>query len=329
MDIKNIEIFKTGTWNGHKITEKILEDIVYSFSKIGNKIKPFLKLGHNDEQELLQKDGMPSAGWVTNLKKVGTSLFADFNSIPEKIATLIENKAYGRMSIELFNNLIDTENDTKYNKVLKAVALLGGDTPAVLSLDDMIDLYTDDSIKYDTIETYNNLETEDFMSDDKNVALQLENEKLKNTNENLKKELVTVTDDFTKKLDEKTKEVETIEFSKKETEVKAFIESAVKDGKVTPAQVESYTKLAMSDGVLLFSKDGEDKTQFETIKELIGNSEPVVDFKDTTHETEVENPDLSNDDDGSKLMATAEKYSLDNNVSYKDALIIVAGMEEK
>ena len=328
MDIKNIEIFKTGTWNGHKITEKILDDIVYSFSKIGSKIKPFLKLGHNDEQELLQKDGMPSAGWVTNLKKVGTSLFADFNSIPEKVATLIENKAYGRMSIELFNNLIDTENDTKYNKVLKAVALLGGDTPAVLSLDDMIDLYTDDSIKYDTIETYNNLETEDFMSDDKNVALQLENEKLKNTNENLKKELVTVTDDFTKKLDEKTKEVETIEFLKKETEVKAFIESAVKDGKVTPAQVESYTKLAMSDGVLLFSKDGEDKTQFETIKELIGNSEPVVNFEDTTHETEVADPELS-DDDGSKLMAKAEKYALDNKVDYKDALIIVGKEEEK
>ena len=63
-EIKGVEIFAVGTWNGNKITLKTLNDIVQSFDKTKGFLKPPLKLGHNDEQNLIAKDGLPAAGWV-------------------------------------------------------------------------------------------------------------------------------------------------------------------------------------------------------------------------------------------------------------------------
>ena len=79
--IKDVEIFSTGTWNGKEITEKDLDNIVDAFSKTKEVVRPFLKLGHDDNQKLIQNDGLPAAGWVENVRKVGGKLRADFVDI--------------------------------------------------------------------------------------------------------------------------------------------------------------------------------------------------------------------------------------------------------
>lgn len=144
-DIKNVEIFATGTWNGRKYTDKDLDDIVNSFGHVG--FEPPLKLGHNDGQKMLQKDGLPAAGWVENIKKVGSKLVADFKDVPKKIFELLEKKAYKTKSVEIYHNLT-VQGGKTFSHVLKAVALLGADIPEVEDLKDVLALYDGEGREY-------------------------------------------------------------------------------------------------------------------------------------------------------------------------------------
>ena len=101
-DINNVEIMAEGTWNGNKITSETLGEIVAGFEATKDFNRPVLKLGHNNEQKLLAEDGLPSAGWVSNVYIKGKKLFANFVDIPEKIFSLIEKGAYNKVSVELF-----------------------------------------------------------------------------------------------------------------------------------------------------------------------------------------------------------------------------------
>jgi len=136
--IKGVEIFAAGKWNGDEYTEADLDEMVRAFNEDSQR-KPPLKLGHDKGQKLLQKDGFPAAGWITNLYRQGSKLMADFSEIPAKIYDLIAKKAYRKVSSEVFWN-IDV-NGKQYKRKLAAVALLGGDMPAVNCLDDVLALY--------------------------------------------------------------------------------------------------------------------------------------------------------------------------------------------
>jgi len=142
--IENWEIFAAGSWNGSggKSTWTIedLDSMVSAFAETAKEMKPYLKLGHSEKQALLQQDGYPAAGWVTALKRVGDRLVATVSGIPSKIYNLIKAKAYGRVSSEIYKNA--ELNGKKFSRILKAVALLGADTPAVTTLQDQIDLYS-------------------------------------------------------------------------------------------------------------------------------------------------------------------------------------------
>lgn len=138
-NIKGVEIFAAGTWNGDAYTDSDLDTLVNAFKATKDALKPYLKLGHSEDQTLLAEDSLPAAGWVANIYRVGHKLLADFCDIPNKIADLIKAKAYKRVSSEIFVNV--NVNGKKYPYALKAVALLGGETPAVQTLDDIHALY--------------------------------------------------------------------------------------------------------------------------------------------------------------------------------------------
>ena len=139
--IKDVQIFKAGTWNGKTITEDDLDKMVQAFSETKPKgVAPFIKLGHNDEQAIIKSSGEPAAGWIENVKRVGNALYCDFVDIPKKIFEAIKNKAYRKVSIEMLNNFeIDGK---KYPKFLYAVSLLGAELPAVSTLDDILARYS-------------------------------------------------------------------------------------------------------------------------------------------------------------------------------------------
>lgn len=138
-DRNNVEIWSAGTYNGDTYTDADLEAMARSFAELQGEYKPYMKLGHDAGQALLQKDGYPAAGWVTNVRRVGSKLYADIKQIPKRLAELIDAKAYGRFSPEIWWNM--KHNGKTYSRVLKAVALLGADVPANPTLADWITLY--------------------------------------------------------------------------------------------------------------------------------------------------------------------------------------------
>lgn len=137
--VPGVEIFASGTWNGDSYSNRDLEDMVAAFNDTKAKFKPFLKLGHDDGQKLLQADGLPAAGWLDNLRIKGTKLVADFVDVPKKIFELIKNKAYRKVSCEIYWN-VDI-NGKVYPKMISACSLLGSDHPAVSSLDDILSMF--------------------------------------------------------------------------------------------------------------------------------------------------------------------------------------------
>jgi hypothetical protein len=136
--IRGVEIFSAGVWNGDEYSEKDLDEMVRAFND-HPKQRPFLKLGHDNSQKLLQQDGLPAAGWIGNLYRKGKKLVADFIDLPEKIYELLERGAYRKVSAEIYWNAKIGEE--MYRRVLGAVALLGADTPGVTNLNDIFEWY--------------------------------------------------------------------------------------------------------------------------------------------------------------------------------------------
>lgn len=139
--IEGVEILRVGKWNGREYTHNMLQDMVDAFNELKLVYEPPGKLGHDKDQDLLQSDGYPAAGWVSSLKKASDRLIADFKDVPAKLAELIDAGAYKKRSSEVWFNM--TFQGNTYPTVLKAVSWLGADAPAVSGMSDIFDMYTD------------------------------------------------------------------------------------------------------------------------------------------------------------------------------------------
>lgn len=119
--LTGVEIFRAGMWNGDKYTVKDLDDMVAAFGSIG--FKPPVKYGHEE------KSGAPAVGWVENLRRTGDMLVADLADLSEVAYQAIKDRRYDGKSAEIFWNL--KRGGQFFRRVLKAVALLGAEIPAV------------------------------------------------------------------------------------------------------------------------------------------------------------------------------------------------------
>lgn len=122
--IKNVELFRTGTWKGRRYSERDLDDMVGAFPSVGYQVP--IKLGHDE------KSGAPAFGWVDTVRRSGDRLVGDFRDVPGPLADMIASRRYDHVSVELFHNV--TRGQNKFPTALKAVALLGAETPAVADL---------------------------------------------------------------------------------------------------------------------------------------------------------------------------------------------------
>ena len=122
--IKDIEIFRAGNWNGDDYTERDLDAMVDAFDVVG--FKPPVKVGH------AEKSGDPAFGWVAGIRRVGDRLIATLKDIPDQLFEMIRQRRYDSVSSEVYWNL--NRNGVTYPRVLKAVALLGAEVPAVSDL---------------------------------------------------------------------------------------------------------------------------------------------------------------------------------------------------
>lgn len=134
--IQEMEIFRTGTHNGEPFEDQDLLQIVENFNALKNDIRPKLKITHDKNQRTLA--GLASYGDIIDVyiraATDGTKrLFATIINVPKKVADWIKERRFPERSIELYGKLkLGTSEDGKvYRNVLKAIALLGSEMPAV------------------------------------------------------------------------------------------------------------------------------------------------------------------------------------------------------
>lgn len=336
-EIKGVEIFAAGTWNGDTYTEKDLDAMVSAFRETSSFFKPYLKLGHNDEQQLIQNDGLPAAGWIGSIYRIGEKLMADFVDIPQKIFELIENKAYRKVSSEIYWNI--NIKETKYPYLLGAVALLGADTPAVSTLNDILSLF---GLKdFDKIKIYANEEKSTIVKQysfkpddqgDKNMKteaelkleleLQAEKEKRAKLEADAKEYALNRAD-----IDAELKKLreEKAESDKKAADALLKAEEARKEGYAAALVAKKVITPAMKPYVLAFI--GEDKKEYsfekdeklskEALLEKILKLHTAADVNtDEGSEAGQERKEGNSDD---VLNEKIEKYMEENKCSYKMA----------
>ena len=151
-EIKGVEIFATGTHNGDSYDERDLDDIVSAFQRLD--FQPPLKSGHSKDEP-----GMPSLGYVSNLRRQGKKLVADFTDLPQIVYDYIKDKRFNRVSSEVYWNL--KRGDGTFRRALKAVALLGAEIPAVAGLRPLHELFSAEAGDVHTAEAINLFSSQD------------------------------------------------------------------------------------------------------------------------------------------------------------------------
>lgn len=338
-------ILSTGKWNGTIVNEEMLDDMIKSFGKLKDKRAVPLKLGHSKDQRLLQGNGYPAAGWITNIYRKGKQLFADLSEIPKTIKEYIESGAYKGVSIEFVTNWKNGEDGKTYSAVLTALALLGADIPAVVSkgINDWAKFYNEDEKDIITINY-----TEEEVA--KRLALEaLENEtKLKEEkmSEELKKQLAekeaeikTLAENSDKlktksgKLQEESEklkaEVAKFKAEKDAIAIEAFLSEYTKaeNLKIIPAQKENVRELLKSfdsNVVITLSEDGKEVklSQADLFKKFVDSITCPVKLNEESHH--IEHEKLEGETPSDKLHFLTEKKMKEKDIKeYQEAFDIV------
>lgn len=157
-DLKNVELFRVGSWKGTPYTRADLESMVKAYDKVG--FVPPVKSGHAKDSP-----GLPALGWIENLRCVDDRLVADFNRLYPEVYEAIKDRRYTAVSSEVYINY-QHQDGTVFPKVLKACAILGQDVPAVKNLKPLHELLSEgDDTKAEKVEIY---DVELFADEDEN-----------------------------------------------------------------------------------------------------------------------------------------------------------------
>ncbi len=267
----DVEIFAAGTWNGDNYTEDDLDNMVENFNLFRDKMKVPLKLGHDKNQRMAQKDGYPALGWVTELKRQGKKLLAKIEGIPRKVKELIERGSYGRFSAEIYWNARVGGNI--HSRVLSAVALLGADTPAVSSISDIVGMFSRQPDISGEIKVYGMNAKHSEKGDDEMEVKEYQDRI--NELETLIAASKQDSDRREKEYADLRAKLERQEYEAEKTSVYAVIDKGIADGKVAPALREKFAALmlAKTDGdfktYTYTEDDAEKKITFASNKDLL------------------------------------------------------------
>lgn len=139
-NLYNVPIFDEGTWNEQGFTAEQIEGIIRDTNALQTigELSPFVRVDHDDDNawaNFIRRTGI-SLGWLKNIRRVGTQVWADFEAVPMMLARLIEAKGFRKVSSELWWNFRDSKGN-QYEWVIQAAALLGAKLPAVTTLADV------------------------------------------------------------------------------------------------------------------------------------------------------------------------------------------------
>jgi hypothetical protein len=144
--LDNVEVFSVGTWNGDPYSEHDLDQMISAFHDLRSSWEPAAKAGHEDGQErngqMSRLFGVPALGYVDQLVRKGGKLIARFKDVPRRFAALVKAGTYRKISSEVYWNYKNPATGKVYPRVLKAVAFLGADVPAVTNLREIEALFS-------------------------------------------------------------------------------------------------------------------------------------------------------------------------------------------
>jgi hypothetical protein len=133
-----VPIFAAGDFDGEAWTEADLDEIAANFQRLSTGPRPLLEppavVGHEEDQQLLERTDLPAGGWIRRLWKARddedgiVKLWADIEQIPAEVAGWINDGLYRKVSAEIYDDP-SQGNLPGEGKVLRRVALLGGEIP--------------------------------------------------------------------------------------------------------------------------------------------------------------------------------------------------------
>jgi len=292
------EVFAIGSHEGFEATPQVLRNIVNNFSALRNNFRVPLKLGHDDDQPLT--DGQPAIGWVDRLELDNqaspTIVFAHYVDMPKIVFMAVKNKMYRSRSIELEDQLRDGK---VYRNVLTAVALLGSKLPRVEKLSDLgkyfehgadnkidrnkfaVPAKDDASIKRSGKIVFKTQSMEGaIMTPEEIIALQAANVKAANDLAALTAKNAELSSKVEKFASDETARVAlevTNKIAFKRKEVTDFLEKAVKDETITPANRDLFSKvLGVGDDDMVV------KIEMKDVEAMIGGSNKTTFSKSET-----------------------------------------------
>jgi len=141
VDLRDVEILRTGgpihgrlsPPQGDTYTTADLRELAAANAALAGEIRPVATIGHD-------RDG-PAVGRLERIRVSpdGSRLLTDIVGMPRKFSELVTSKAYGSRSLEL-SRIVSQSTGRTYERVVSALAFLGGAMPAVHGLRDVGDL---------------------------------------------------------------------------------------------------------------------------------------------------------------------------------------------
>ena len=285
-DVVELEISRAGSYPQGEITMEDLEEMARAYDPLLHEAP--LVLDHAPPGEESALGGGPAYGWVESLRRVGDTLVARVKQIPEELVELVNSGRYKHRSAEVY---LDFQGTGK--KYLKRVALLGAAIPAVKGLEP-IKLAEPHPAAASSPGCGGPSMTVDFeqltQAEEEDRMGTINNERLEKLGEAevakvVEETVAEVTKRFEEQLKEKDQEAATfkerafraerraaeleesiakLNAEAAETEVAAFCEKLVSEGKATPAEAKDLkiTLLALPDdeASLVTFDEGEEAT---------------------------------------------------------------------
>lgn len=271
--LKNVEIFESGVWNGKTFSDSDLDEIVTNYRN--GVVTPYLSLDHDKKytEKVKEKFGVNTLGIIENVRRAGTKLIADFKDVPKVIADVISGGLFANRSAEIWSKRVPYEG--KIPNVLESVSFLIKDDPAVSTLSPVIETYRNavDSkgLTGEVVEFFSDKKTR---NNTKENVMDITNEEYQRLlkAENDLAALKSKSEQFSNELTKKESEIESF---KKENEAlkaaakehEAFKKSVEDDkAKAVKAEAEAFVDALKKSGKLLPKYEADELEAFMLAK---------------------------------------------------------------
>jgi len=362
-ELKEVEIFETGTWKGNKYEEKDLNEAIENFNN--HILKPYVNINHDNKltKEMQKILKVFSFGNVSRLWKKGKKLMADFKQVPKLIAELIEAGALKQKSVEWWKEYKHA-NGKLYKNVLEAITFFGADgTPALSTLSDIVKLYKNELEEKSIEQDADQKICVEFKMEEKRMDIM---EISKEEYQSLLKDKVTL-DKFKLDVESKDEQIEMLKMKTKESidelakmktekedlekmkadfeaekkeatekEADDFVSGIVNDKKLLPKfkdmKVAEYIRLKSEDkdeNLKLFKEELESRDEIIKFGQITGNEgegdEDISEKIDYKTESDVAKNESANYEKIDKAVKVCMKK---DKLSYNDAAVKLGYMEK-